>query len=70
MSKLRLYLWVFPKKGYGLWGIRKLWLFPANRLGKYKNVWIIEMYGLSELWVMRDSTVVIKLYYWEYKMQR
>ena len=45
MSKLRLYLWVFPKKCYGLWDIRKLWLFPANRLGKYKNVWVIGAMG-------------------------
>ena len=59
----RLYLWVFPSKGYGLWNIRKLWVFPANQLGKVKNVWIIKEYGLSELWVKRDSTVHVAIVY-------
>jgi hypothetical protein len=31
--------------------------FSANRLGGPKNVWGIREYGLSELWVMRESTV-------------
>jgi hypothetical protein len=34
--------------------------FSANRLGGPKNVWGIREYGLSELWVMRESTVVPK----------
>ena len=31
--------------------------FPANQLGETKNVWIMEKYGLSELWVIGISTV-------------
>jgi hypothetical protein len=31
--------------------------FSANRLGGPKKVWGIREYGLSELWVMRESTV-------------
>ena len=31
--------------------------FSANRLGGPKNLWGIREYGLSELWVMRESTV-------------
>jgi len=31
--------------------------FLANQLGKTKNVWVMEKYGLSELWVIGVSTV-------------
>ena len=33
--------------------------FSANRLGGPKNLWGIREYGLSELWVMRESTVPV-----------
>ena len=52
-----LYLWIFSPKRYGVWGFGELWIFPANQPGKSKNLWIIKKYGLSEVWVMRDSTV-------------
>jgi hypothetical protein len=32
--------------------------FPANQLGKIKKVWVMEKYGLSELWVIGVSTVL------------
>ena len=31
---------------------------PAYQLGGSKNVWVTREYGLSGLWVMRESTVV------------
>ena|SRR5258707_15174934 len=34
--------------------------FPANQPGKSINVWVIKKYGLSEVWVMRASTVQSK----------
>ena len=33
--------------------------FPANQLSKTKNVWVMEKYELSEVWVIGGSTVVI-----------
>ena len=30
---------------------------PANQVGIMENVWVTRDYGLSELWVMRASTV-------------
>ena len=33
--------------------------FPANQLGGPKNVWGIREYGLSGLWVTRESTVTL-----------
>ena len=44
--------------GYGLLRLCGLWHFSANRLGGPKNLWGIREYGLSELWVMRESTVL------------
>jgi hypothetical protein len=38
--------------GYGLW------VFPANQLGKSKNLWPIREYGLYWVYVRRESTVV------------
>jgi hypothetical protein len=55
-----LHLWVFYENRYGLWGMGELWVFifvPANQIGKSENVWVIKKYGLSEVWVMRASTV-------------
>ena len=40
--------------GYGLG-------FPTYQVGNKKNLWDIREYGLSELWVKRESTVVSKL---------
>ena len=40
----------------------ELWVFifvPANQIGKSENVWVIKKYGLSEVWVMRASTVYV-----------
>ena len=31
--------------------------FPANQLGELKKLWGIREYGLSGLWVTRESTV-------------
>jgi hypothetical protein len=42
------------KKGMG-YGFKS----PAYQLGGSKNVWVTREYGLSGLWVMRDSTVVV-----------
>jgi hypothetical protein len=36
--------------GYGMY-------FPANQLGGPKKLWGIREYGLSGLWVTRESTV-------------
>ena len=33
--------------------------FPANQLGGQKFLWVIVEYGLSGIWVRRESTVVI-----------
>ena len=35
--------------------------FPANQLGGPKKVWSIREYGLSGLWVKRESTVLLVL---------
>jgi hypothetical protein len=40
--------------GYGV-------LFPANQLGRLKNLWDLRDYGLSQPWVKRESTVVLGL---------
>jgi hypothetical protein len=31
--------------------------FPANQLGGLKKVWDFREYGLSRLWITRESTV-------------
>ena len=47
-----------PPKGYGLWVIADLWVrFSTHRLGGLKKVWDMRVYGLSQAWVMRGSTV-------------
>jgi hypothetical protein len=43
--------------GYGLWDLTELWVFPANGVGGCQNPWVITGYGLSQRWVMTESTV-------------
>ena len=47
------------KKQYGVWGIGFGDKITANQLGKPKNVWVIGEYGLCEVWVIGESTVVV-----------
>ena len=35
--------------------------FPANQLGGQKFLWVIVEYGLSGIWVRRESTVARSL---------
>jgi hypothetical protein len=42
------------------YGISQMYgLFTAYQVGNMKNIWIMEEYGLSELWVIRASTVAV-----------
>ena len=34
--------------------------FPANQLGGQKILWVIVEYGLSGIWVRRESTVEVQ----------
>ena len=36
--------------------------FPANQLGGPKKVWTITEYGLSQVWVKAETTVVINAF--------
>ncbi|KAF8230398.1 hypothetical protein L208DRAFT_1400623 [Tricholoma matsutake] len=46
--------------GYGILGSMGYGFeFPAYQLGGSKILWVMGEYGLSELWVMRESTVSI-----------
>jgi hypothetical protein len=46
--------------GYGLLGSMGYGFeFPAYQLGGSKIVWVMGEYGLSGLWVMRESTVIL-----------
>ena len=46
--------------GYGLLGSMGCgFKFPAYQLGGSKVLWVMGEYGLSELWVMRELTVLI-----------
>ena len=48
--------------GYGLLGSMGYGFdFPAYQLGGSKNVWVMGEYGLSGLWVMRESTVTVEI---------
>jgi hypothetical protein len=54
-------VWVMKSGyGYGLWDLTELWEFPANGVGASgcQNLWVITGYGLSQRWVMTESTVV------------
>ena len=44
--------------GYGLWHLTELWVFPVNGVGGCQNPWVFTVYGLSERWVMTESTVL------------
>ena len=46
-------VWVMGYRGCMGYGMH----FPANQLGGLKNLWGIREYGLSGLWVTRESTV-------------
>ena len=46
------------EKQYGVWGIGFGDKITANQLGKPKNVWVIGEYGLCEVWVIGESTVL------------
>ena len=39
-------------------GIEYGYKIPANQLGKWKNVWVLREYGLPEVWLTRESTVL------------
>ena len=50
----------FSQKGMGYWLLRTYGLWsqiPAHRVGGSKKLWDFRVYGLSESWVMRGSTV-------------
>jgi len=56
--------------GFGSWGVWSIGFrgcmgyglgFPAYQVGNKKNLWDIREYGLSELWVKRESTVPVSL---------
>ena len=51
-------VWVM-KSGYryGLWDFTELWGFPANGVGGCQKPWVTTGYGLSQRWVMTESTV-------------
>ena len=42
---------------YGLWDFTELWDFPANGVGGCQKPWVTTGYGLSQRWVMTESTV-------------
>jgi len=50
-----------PKKWYGLWVMGYGYKFPAYRHGKSKKVWVMREYGLSRVWVLRESTVITNI---------
>jgi hypothetical protein len=53
-------VWVMKSGyGYGLWDLTELWDFPAKGVGGCQNPWVITGYGLSQRWVMTESTVVV-----------
>ena len=47
-------VWVMGYRGCMAYEVH----FPANQLGGPKKVWGMREYGLSGLWVMRESTVI------------
>jgi len=53
--------------GFGSWGVWSIGFrscmgyglgFPTYQVGNKKNLWDIREYGLSELWIKRESTVI------------
>ena len=59
-SKLCQILWVFRQEGVWVMGFQGVMgvQFPAYQIGGSKMLWDKKGYGLSEVWVMRESTVV------------
>ena len=54
-------VWVMKSgKRYGLWDFTKIWVIPANQVSGCQKSWVITGYGLSERWVMTESTVALK----------
>ena len=41
--------------GYGIW--ESLAHLAGNRLGGHKKVWVIGVYGLSQVWIKTEATV-------------
>ena len=42
--------------GYGIW---ESWAHLAgNRLGGHEKVWVTGVYGLSQVWIKTEATVV------------
>ena len=41
-----------------LWDFTEIWLIPANQVSGCQKSWVIIGYGLSERWVMTESTVL------------
>ena len=54
------------KKQYGVWDIGFGDKITANQLRKPKNVWVIGEYGLCEVWVIGELTVVMDKSEWLY----
>ena len=44
-------------KRYGLWDFTEIWVIPASQVSGCQKSWVITGYGLSERWVMTESTV-------------
>jgi len=49
-----LVLWVMGYEGIMGYGPN----FPTNQVGNLKKLWVIREYGLWELWVRRELTVL------------
>jgi hypothetical protein len=47
-------VWIMGYRGCMGYGMH----FPANQLGGLKKVWGFREYGLSRLWITRESTVL------------
>ena len=43
--------------GYGIW--ESLAHLAGNRLGGHEKVWVTGVYGLSQVWIKTEATVVI-----------
>ena len=55
-------VWVMMTRfSYGLWDMRELWDFTGNRVGGCSKPWVTTGYGLSQVWVRTESTVIAKL---------
>ena len=42
--------------GYGLW--ESLAHLAGNRLSGHKKVWVMGVYGLSQVWIKTEATVI------------